>query len=283
MASISVRELLKSGVHYGHRTSRWNPKMEPYIFGKRNGIHIIDLKTTLRGIIQGRRFLGEVARQGAPVLFVGTKRPAAAVVRELVASRGLPFVCERWLGGMLTNFTTVRSSLGRLEELEALEETGEIHSFSKKMISMLQRERRKIFRNLEGVRTLDGMPSAVVLIDPRRETIALREARKLGIAILALLDTDCDPSEIDICVPCNDDAIRSIQVTLAPLVDAVVDGQAARAATAPAEEPAPPKPAPPKPAPAPEPPPAPPEEPQAAPPAPEPPAGEVAAPPEPQS
>lgn len=265
MAKVTVKDLLKSGVHYGHRTSRWNPKMAPHIFGKRNGIHIINLKSTLRGIIQAQRFLHEVARQGQQVLFVGTKRSAAAVVRDRVASQGIPYVCERWLGGMLTNIKTVRRSLGRLEELEALEESGQINSFSKKMISMLQREKRKITRNLNGVRTLHNAPAAVVLIDPRREKIALHEARKLGLAIVALLDTDCDPEDVDIAIPCNDDAIRSVQLVLQPLVDAVVAGQQARAAEGPADAPAPARKPAPAPAPKPAAPPAPVEAPEAEP------------------
>ena len=225
MAAISVKELLEAGVHYGHRTSRWNPRMKPYIFGKRKGIHIIDLRQTIRGLIQARRFLMQIASQNQPILVVGTKRQAAAVVSEEARARGVPFVCERWLGGMLTNFTTVRRSLGRLEELEGLEESGEIKSFSKKMISMLQREKRRILRNLEGVRTLTRVPGAMVIVDPRRDKIALQEAVKLGIPTVGLLDTDCDPERIDITIPCNDDSIRSIQVVLRHVLDAIDQGR----------------------------------------------------------
>ena len=224
MAGISVKELLEAGVHYGHRTSRWNPKMEPYIFGKRKGIHIIDLRQTLRGLIRARRFLSQLVAQGESVLVVGTKRQAATVVREGAAEREIPYVADRWLGGMLTNFKTVRRSLGRLEELENLEETGEINSFSKKMISTLQREKRKILRNLQGVRSLHRIPAALVVVDPRRDRIAVREAVKLRIPIVGLLDTDCDPELIDICIPCNDDSIRSIEVCLTCILDAVDAG-----------------------------------------------------------
>jgi len=206
--------------------------MAPYIFGKRNAIHIIDLRQTLRGVIRARRFLHQLASEGEPVLFVGTKRPAAAVIRQEVASRGFSYVADRWLGGMLTNFKTVRRSLGRLEELERLEETGEINSFSKKMISTLQREKRKILRNLQGVRNLTALPAAVVIIDPRRDRIALREAIKLRIPTVGLLDTDCDPLNIDICIPCNDDSIRSIQLVLRSLVEAVDQGRATAQAEA---------------------------------------------------
>jgi len=227
LATLSIKEFLEAGVHYGHRTSRWNPRMAPYIYGKRKGIHIIDLRQTLRGLVKARRFLYELASAREPVLFVGTKRSAAAAVRELVAPRGIPYVADRWLGGMLTNFQTVRRSLRRLEELEALEETGAINNYSKKMISALQREKRKILRNLQGVRNLDRLPAALVVIDPRRDKIAVREAVKLDIPVVALLDTDCDPKDIAICIPCNDDSIRSVKAVLACLVEAVEQGMIA--------------------------------------------------------
>ena len=226
MARVSFKELLKAGVHYGHRTSRWNPKMKPFVFGKRNGIHIINLRTTVLGIVKAKRFLADMVALGEAILFVGTKRQAAPVVREEAGGRGLPYVADRWLGGMLTNFQTVRRSLGRLEQLEQLEETGEINSYSKKMISTLQREKRRILRNLQGVRTLDRLPGALVIIDPRRDRIALQEAIKLGIPTVGLLDTDCDPSLVSIAVPCNDDSIRSISVVLRHLVEAVEEAVA---------------------------------------------------------
>lgn len=276
MAGISVKELLEAGVHYGHRTSRWNPKMKPYIFGKRKGIHIIDLRQTIRGVIRARRFLMELTAQGEPVLLVGTKRQAAAVVRETAVAHEVAYVCDRWLGGMLTNFTTVRRSLGRLEELERLDETGEIHNYSKKMISTLQREKRKILRNLQGVRDLDRVPAALVVVDPRRDRIAVREAVKLGLPVIGLLDTDCDPDDVDVCIPCNDDSIRSIQIVLEQVVEAIDLGREGvkvgaplagdeQLAAAPPAPPAPPAPEPPAPQ-APEPaPPAPDAEPQAPP------------------
>lgn len=227
MATLSVKQFLEAGVHYGHRTSRWNPRMAPYIYGKRKGIHIIDLRQTLRGIVKARRFLHELASAREPVLFVGTKRAAAAAVRELVTPRGIPYVADRWLGGMLTNFQTVRRSLRRLEELEALEETGAIQNYSKKMISALQREKRKILRNLQGVRNLNRLPAALVVVDPRRDRIAVQEAVRLEIPVVAVLDTDCDPKDIAIPIPCNDDSIRSIQVVLIHLVEAVEQGMVA--------------------------------------------------------
>jgi len=225
LADVSIKSLLEAGVHYGHRTSRWNPKMKPYIFGKRKGIHIIDLRQTLRGLLKARRFLMQLASQNQPILVVGTKRQAASVVREKATNCEVPYVADRWLGGMLTNFSTVRRSLGRLEELESLEETGEINSFSKKMVSMLQREKRKILRNLQGVRTLTRLPGALVIVDPRRDKIALKEAVKLDIPTVGLLDTDCDPELIDITIPCNDDSIRSVEVVVSYLLDAIVQGR----------------------------------------------------------
>ena len=239
MTTLSIKEFLEAGVHYGHRTSRWHPRMAPYIYGKRKGIHIIDLRQTIRGMAKARRFLGQLASEGQPILFVGTKRQAAGVVREEVGRRGLAYVADRWLGGMLTNFQTVRKSLGRLEELERLEQSGEINNHSKKMISMLQREKRKILRNLEGVRNLTRLPGALVVIDPKRDKIAIREAVKLHIPVVALIDTDSDPQDIDICIPCNDDSIRSLQVVLGYLIEAVDQGWTAaeaEAAKAPPQE-----------------------------------------------
>jgi len=264
LAGISVKDLLEAGVHYGHRTSRWNPRMKPYIFGKRKGIHIIDLRQTIRGLVRARRFVMELASQNEPILFVGTKRQARSAVRDEAVERNVPYVADRWLGGMLTNFTTVRRSLGRLEELERLETTGEIRSFSKKMIATLQREKRKILRNLEGVRHLTRLPAALVIVDPRRDRIALLEAIKLRIPTVGLLDTDCDPEPIDIPIPCNDDSIRSIQIVLRHVAEAIdmgregakagvaVSGEEQLAPQAP--EPAPPPPPQPQPAPPPTPP-----------------------------
>jgi len=257
---MSVKEFLDAGVHYGHRTSRWHPRMAPYIYGKRKGIHIIDLRQTVRGLAKARRFLSQVASEGQPILFIGTKRQAAAVVREEAGSRGIPFVAERWLGGTLTNFQTVRKSLGRLEELEKIERTSQFGAYKKKMVSMHMREKRKILRNLEGIRDLTELPGALVVVDPKRDKIAVREAIKLGIPVIALIDTDADPQDLSICIPCNDDSIRSIQVVLSHLVEAVEEGwnlgKAVKTDKAPAPAPPPRAAAPPAPAaPAPAPPP----------------------------
>lgn len=232
MASALVRELIDSGVHFGHRASRWNPKMAPYIFGKRNSIHIIDIRQTVLGLLRAKKFLAAIVSQGHDVLFVGTKRQARDIVEKQARRVEIPFVNERWLGGTLTNFKTIRSRLARLEELEALEETGEINSYSKKMKATLERERHKIARNLDGIRKMSRLPGALVLFDVKREHIALKEARKLGIPTVCLVDTDSDPDDVDIVIPGNDDAMRAIELVTFQLADAVDEGKRGRAAQA---------------------------------------------------
>ena len=224
MPISSIRALVDAGVHFGHRASRWNPKMAPFIHSKRNLIHIIDLKETLRGLVRARHFLTNIAATGGTVLFVGTKRQAKAIVEEVAKDCGMPGVSERWLGGTLTNYATIRSRLARLEEIESMEKTGEIERFSKKMISALMREKRKLLRNLEGIRTLNRMPAALVVVDPGHEEIAVKEGHKLDIPVIALIDTDSDPTLVDIPIPCNDDAMRSVQILLAELGAAVKEG-----------------------------------------------------------
>ena len=226
MADIVVKDILDAGVHFGHRTSRWNPKMRPYIYGRRNLIHIIDIKETVRGVLRARRYLQQVAAQGSLVLFVGTKRQAADPVQEAAEACRMPYVTERWLGGTLTNFRTIRSRLKRLEELEQLQESGELATYSKKMQSTLLREYRKIYRNLNGMRNLNRMPEALVVIDPKKEHNAVREARIIGAKVVALIDTDSDPDSVDLPIPGNDDSIRSIRLVLQYLSDAVLDGRA---------------------------------------------------------
>jgi len=221
---VSVKELLDAGVQFGHPTSVWNPRMEPYIFGKRNGIHIIDLKGTVRGLIRAYNFLQRLCGDGHMVLFVGTKRQSRNAVISEARRSGQPYVAERWLGGMLTNFYTIRTRLKRLEELEALETQGSTAIRSKRELSRLLREKRKIQKNLDGVRTMEKLPGAVIVIDPVVEHIAVAEANKLGIPVVALLDTDCDPTRIDIPIPGNDDAMRAIQIVLVRLADAVLRG-----------------------------------------------------------
>ena len=225
--ALVVKEFIEAGVHYGHRVSRWNPKMKPYIYGKRNLIHIIDLKETVRGLLRAIKFFNRVAASNGLILFVGTKRQAAETLIEQCNRSGMPYVTERWLGGTLTNFRTIRSRLERLEELENTLDGEQALSYSKKMISTLSRERRKIDRNLSGIRHMNRLPEALLVIDPRREHIAVAEARKLGIKVVALLDTDCDPDLIDLPIPGNDDSMRSIELVVSHLTDSIRDGKAA--------------------------------------------------------
>jgi len=228
MAEIVVKDILDAGVHYGHRSSRWNPKMRSYIYGRRNQIHIIDLKETIRGLIRGKKYLMRVAAQGSLILFVGTKRQAAASVQDLAVECGMPFCTERWLGGTLTNFRTVRSRLNRLEELESMQESGEIRTYSKKMQSTLTREHRKIYRNLNGIREMNRLPECLVVVDPGKEKNAVHEARLLGIKVVALIDTDSDPDLVDLPIPGNDDSLRSIRLIVQHLADAISQGRSMR-------------------------------------------------------
>ena len=215
-----VKNLIEAGIHFGHRVSRWNPKMKPYIFGKRNLIHIIDIRQTLRGILLARKFIEQVVPQGKDILFVGTKRQARRAIEEGANSIQMHWVTERWLGGTLTNFHEIRKRVSRLEELEQLEADNMLDTYSKKQGASLRRELRKIQRNLNGIRRMTKLPGALVVVDQRREIIAVREAKKLGIPVICLLDTDCDPDLIDIPIPGNDDAMRAIQLIINSLVDA---------------------------------------------------------------
>jgi len=224
-----VKALVDAGVHFGHRVSRWNPKMQPYIHGKRNMIHIIDVRETLKGLLRARKLVSQIVSAGKDILFVGTKRQARHAVAEEARRCGMHYVSERWLGGTLTNFRTIRSRLNRLEELERLFNTGEIETYSKKMKATLQREMKKILTNLEGIRRMDKMPGAMILIDTRREHIAVKEARKLGVTTIAMIDTDSDPDPIDLPIPSNDDAMRAIEIILRELADAVIEGKNMRA------------------------------------------------------
>lgn len=224
MADSLVQDLIESGVHFGQRTSGWNPKMRPYIYGKRGGIHVIDIKETIKGLLLAKRFITKTVASGKDVCFVGTKQQARVVLEERVPAVKMHFVTERWLGGTLTNFRTIRQRLKRLEELEAIEQTDNFQSYSKKMESRLRREMDKIKRNLEGIRRMEKLPGALVIIDVRKEGNAIREARKLGIPTICLLDTDGDPDLADIPVPGNDDSMRSIDVVVRELCAAVSDG-----------------------------------------------------------
>ncbi len=228
MAADMVRQLVDAGIHYGHRASRWNPKMGPFIFGKRNTIHIIDVRETLRGLLRAKKFVALTIAKGKDVLFVGTKRQARGPIKQHATRVGMPYVAERWLGGTLTNFKTVRSRLARLEELEQAETDGRAQEYSKKMIASRTRELNKIRRNLEGIRNMDKLPGALIVIDVNRERNAVREAKKLSIPTVCLIDTDSDPDFADLPIPGNDDAIRAIEAILAHLADAVEQGKKAR-------------------------------------------------------
>jgi small subunit ribosomal protein S2 len=224
LSQITVTELLESGVHFGHRASKWNPKMRPFIHGKRNSIHIIDLKETVKGLLRACHFVQETAAEGGKVLLVGTKRSARDAVRAVAQRTGMPYVTERWLGGTLTNFRTIRSRLDRLKELDDLEASGVVAALSKKLQARHLLEKTKILKNLEGVRGLQDLPAALVIVDPGHEHIAVAEANKTGTPCVALLDTDCDPDLVDIAIPGNDDAMRSVQLILARLGDAIDAG-----------------------------------------------------------
>ena len=226
MASTLVQQLVESGVHFGHRSSRWNPKMRPYIYARRNLIHIIDVRETIRGLLRAKKYLADVASRGSLVLFVGTKRQAGDTMQKAAERCDMPYVNDRWLGGTLTNFRTIRSRLTRLEELEKVREGEEIRTYSKKMQSSLNREYRKMFRNLNGMRTMNRLPECMIIVDPKKEKNAVKEAHKLGIATVALIDTDCDPDMVDLPIPGNDDSMRSIDLIINILADAISEGKA---------------------------------------------------------
>ncbi len=224
--TIAPKELLESGVHFGHRVCRWNPKMAPYIFGKRNLIHIIDIRATIKGLVKAYHFLERLASRGELILLVGTKRQAGAVVKKEALRAGMPYVSERWLGGTLTNYDTIRKRLHRLREIEQWELDGTLHRYSKKEQSSILREKRKLLRNLDGIRTLDRLPACLVVVDPKHESIAVAEADKIGAATVALIDTDGDPESIDIPIPGNDDSMKVVQIVIQKLADAVAEGKA---------------------------------------------------------
>ncbi len=226
MPSISMKELLEAGVHFGHQTKRWNPKMKEYIFGERNGIYIIDLQKTLKLFKDAMRYVGEMAAQGKNVLFVGTKRQAQEAIAEEAQRCQMFYVNNRWLGGLLTNFTTVKGSIKRLRELEQMSTEGTWGSRSKKEISRLERERKHLAQNLSGIKDMPGMPDLIFVVDSSKESIAVKEARRLGIPVVAVVDTNCDPDDVDYVIPGNDDALRAIKLFTSKIADAVVEGRA---------------------------------------------------------
>ncbi|NQU12576.1 MAG: 30S ribosomal protein S2 [Desulfobacteraceae bacterium] len=224
MAIINMKQLLESGVHFGHQTRRWNPKMKSYIFGARNGIHIIDLQKTVRLFKLAYDFVAKIVSEGYPVVFVGTKKQARDSVIEESERCGMFNVVNRWLGGTLTNFQTIRKSIARLKDLEAMKEDGSINRYKKKEILKMEKELFKLNRNLGGIKNMDELPGAVFVVDPKREKIAVREARKLGIPVIAIADSNCDPDDIDFIIPGNDDAIRAIRLICSKIADACVEG-----------------------------------------------------------
>jgi small subunit ribosomal protein S2 len=227
---ITMKELLEAGVHFGHQTRRWNPKMKEYIFGERNGIHIIDLQKTLKMFREASRFVTEISSHGRTVLFVGTKRQAQEAVVEEAQRCGAPYVTERWLGGLLTNFVTIRRSLERLRELEMMSADGRHEQLTKKEVAHLEKERGKLEKSLRGIKTMKTLPDAVFIIDTRKEAIAVAEARKLKIPVIGIVDTNCDPDEVDYVIPGNDDALRSIKLFAGRMADALITGRQLREA-----------------------------------------------------
>ncbi|QNO16448.1 30S ribosomal protein S2 [Alkalicella caledoniensis] len=224
MAIISMKQLLEAGVHFGHQTRRWNPKMAPYIFTERNGIYVIDLQKTVGKIDEAYNFVKEVASEGGKILFVGTKKQAQEAVASEAARAGMFHVNQRWLGGMLTNFDTIGKRVKRLRELEKMEEEGTFEVLPKKEVIKLRLEMEKLNKYLAGIKDMPGIPDAIFIVDPRKERIAVAEAKKLGIPIIAIVDTNCDPDEIDYVIPGNDDAIRAVSLITSKIADAILEG-----------------------------------------------------------
>lgn len=225
MSVISMKQLLEAGVHFGHQTRRWNPKMAPYIFTERNGIYIIDLQKTVKKVEEAYNFVRQIASEGETMLFVGTKKQAQEAVKEEAERCDMFFVNERWLGGMLTNFQTIQKRISRLRELEAMEEKGLFEVLPKKEVLSLRHEMERLQKFLGGIKSMSKLPGALFVIDPRKERIAIAEARKLGIPIVAVVDTNCDPDEVDYVIPGNDDAIRAVKLLTAKIADAMLEGR----------------------------------------------------------
>ena len=228
MAVISMKQLLEAGVHFGHQTRRWNPKMAPYIFTERNGIYIIDLQKTVKKIDEAYDFVKSVAAEGKPILFVGTKKQAQTAIHDEALRCDQYYVNQRWLGGMLTNYKTISTRIKRLNDINTMEADGTFEKLSKKEVLTLTRERDKLEKNLGGIKNMKGMPGAMFIVDPKKERIAVKEARTLGIPIVAIVDTNCDPDEVDYVIPGNDDAIRAVKLISSCMADAVIEGQAGR-------------------------------------------------------
>ena len=240
MAVISMKQFLESGVHFGHQTRRWNPKMAPYIFTERNGIYIIDLQKTVKKIEEAYAFMKEVATTGRPILFVGTKKQAQAAIADEAKRCGMFYVNERWLGGMLTNYKTISGRIKRLNDIKAMETDGTFEALTKKEVTKLRMELEKLEKYLGGIKDMKGLPAALFVVDPKKERIAIKEARILGIPIVGIVDTNCDPDDVDYIIPANDDAIRAVKLIASKMADAIIEANQgesfAEAEDAPAEE-----------------------------------------------
>ncbi len=234
MANVTMRQMLEAGLHFGHQTRRWNPKMKPYIYGPRNGIYIVNLDLTMKMFRKAYQFMAESVAEGGSILFVGTKKQAQAIIKEEAERCGMYYVNHRWLGGMLTNFQAIRNSIERLKKIESMQEDGSINRFPKKEILQMEKERVKLTRNVGGIKNMRSLPDVLFIIDPRKEDIAVDEAAKLGIPIVALTDTNCDPDGIDYVIPGNDDAIRAIRLITSLMAEAVQEGKARRGEETPA-------------------------------------------------
>lgn len=226
--SVTMKQLLEAGVHFGHQTKRWNPKMKPYIFGARNGIHIIDLQKTVEYFKVAYSFVKEIGKQGGVILFVGTKKQAQDVIAEEALRVGLPYVNERWLGGMLTNFRTVKTSIDKMKEIERMEEDGYLAKLSKKEAIRLIKRKEKIKEYLNGLRDMENIPDALFVVDSKKERIAILEAKRLGIPVVGVVDTNCDPDDVDYIIPANDDAIRAVKLLASKIADAYEEGKRER-------------------------------------------------------
>ncbi len=227
MSTITMKEVLEAGVHFGHQAKRWNPKMKKYIFGERNGIYIIDLQKTLKLFKEAYDFVRTAASEGKDVLFVGTKKQAQDAITEEAKRCGMYYVSNRWLGGMLTNYATIKKSIDRLKKIEKMSEDGTFEKLTKKEVAALEKERTKLEKTLSGIKTMSDPPSVIFIIDPRKEAIAVHEANKLGITVVSVVDTNCDPDNIDYVIPGNDDAIRAIRLMASKIADAVIEGRQA--------------------------------------------------------
>ena len=228
MTQVTMRQMLEAGLHFGHRTRRWNPKMKPYIYGPRNGIYIINLDKTMRQFRKAYNFVVDLVAEGGSVLFVGTKRQAQEIITQEAGRSGMYYVNHRWLGGMMTNFQTIKHSVDRLKKIETMQEDGTISRFPKKEILMMEKERVKLDRNIGGIKDMRTLPDVIFVVDPNKEEIAVSEANKLNIPVIALTDTNCDPDGIDYLIPGNDDAIRSIKLISSLIAEAVMEGKGRR-------------------------------------------------------